>query len=85
MSKKASAIYLSVLSTLFFVFLVLLISGLILIDPDKGAPTPLALGLSITGGVGLILSVLGVAITTVASNYVRKNQNKDLKNKNKKH
>lgn len=85
MSKKASAIYLSVLSTLFFVFLVLLISGLILIDPDKGVPTPLALGLSITGGVGLILSVLGVAITTVASNYVRKNQNKDLKNKNKKH
>ena len=84
MSKKASAIYLSVLSALFFAFLILLIYGLILIDPGKGNPTPLALILTISGGVGLILSVLGVALTTIASNYVKKNQNRDSKNKNNK-
>lgn len=80
MSRKASAIYLSILSFLFVGFLSMFIAGLILIDPKTGVCQPHAIIMAVLGGLGLILTVSGVALTAIASNYVRKNPHKDPKN-----
>lgn len=81
MSKKASAIYLALLSFLFLLALGVLITGLILINPQDEAITTLSIVLTCIGGFGLILSVFGVALTAIASNYVRRSDEKDNRKK----
>jgi hypothetical protein len=84
MSKKVSAIYVSILSSIFLVSVGGLISGLILIVPNQESISPAAIPLIVVSGVCLVLSVVLVAMTTLASNYVRKNPHKDPKKVGKK-
>ena len=79
MSKKASLIYLILLSSLFLASLILLLAGLIQIDPVNNVYTESSIPLVVCCGISLFVSVFGVALTTIASNYVRKNAHKDPK------
>ncbi len=79
MSKKSSAIYLALLSLLFLLALGLLITGLILLNPKDEAITTLSIVLTSIGGFGLLVSVFGVALTAIASNYVRRSDEKSDK------
>lgn len=79
MSKKTSIVYLSILSFVFLVSVFLITTGLIFIVPGEDIPS-YAIPFLVCGCVCLFISVIGVAITTIASNYVRKNLDKDPKN-----
>lgn len=70
MSKKASAIYLGVLTFFFVSALSFLIFGLILIDQRNG--NPYGIPLAITGGVLMFLVISTIAVSSISSNYVRK-------------
>ncbi len=80
MSKKASLIYIIILSSVFIASTIVFIYSLILVDPDGVVPSH-AYGLLSTSIVMLFVSTAGVALTTIASNYVRKNPDKDPKAK----
>ena len=80
MSKKTSAVFISILSFVFFLSTCSFIIGLIMIDPVSGnVSSSFAIPLVVTGAVFLCLSVFLVFLTTLASNYVRKNPHKDPK------
>ncbi len=80
MSKKTSAIFISVLSVVFLFSTCSFIIGLIMIDPVSGNfSSPAAIPLLVCGITFLCLSVLLITMTTLASNYVRKNPHKDPK------
>ncbi|MBQ8142645.1 MAG: hypothetical protein IJ194_05765 [Bacilli bacterium] len=80
MSKKASAIYIILLSVVYAIALSLLLVGLIYIDPyHQGEIAPFALPLTIFGIVFLFIVTLGVALTAISSNYVKRNPHKDPK------
>ncbi len=87
MSKKTSAIFVSILSFVFCVAVFLLIDGLVFIDPIEGITSPIAIPFISIGGSLLFLSVFLVAMTTLASNYGRKypekNPKKDALSENK--
>ncbi len=72
MSKKTSAIFVSILSFVFCVAVFFLIDGLVFIDPIEGITSPIAIPFISVGGTLLFLSVFLVAMTTLASNYGRK-------------
>ena len=71
MSKKASKIYCITLTFFFIMAVCLLLSGLILINPDKEYPS-FAIGLTIAGAVFLFAVVFTIMLTTIASNYVKR-------------
>lgn len=78
MSKKASLIYIISLSVLFLLSTVVFIYALILVDPEGVVP-PYAGGMFAVSVLMLFVSVAGVALTTIASNYVHKYPHKDPK------
>jgi predicted tellurium resistance membrane protein TerC len=78
MSKRASLIYIIVLSTVFWVATGMFLHAMILVDPEGVIP-PYAYTLLTISIVMLFVSTAGVALTTIASNYVRKNPYKDPK------
>lgn len=79
MSKKASTVFISVVSFVFLVSLVLLMSGVIYMTNGVGYPQ-FAVNITIIGAILIFLSIAAVALTTLSSNYVRKNPHKDPKN-----
>lgn len=75
MSKKASAIYMSVLSVVFLGSVAMLLVGVLLLDnPD---PSAIALPLTLSGALIIALDIFLVCLTSISSNYVRKNPHKD--------
>ncbi len=77
MSKKASAIYLAILTVLFSGALISLLYGAIyLTNGNDGYPDRVVLIL-ILGFVFFFFVVAMIALTTIASNYVRKNPDKN--------
>lgn len=79
MSKKASAIYLTILTILFSGALGSLLYGAIYLTNGKdGYPDRVVLIL-ILGFVFFFIVVAMIALTTIASNYVRKNPDKNPK------
>ncbi len=79
MSKKASAIYLTILTILFGGALGSLLYGAIYLTNGKdGYPDRVVLIL-ILGFVFFFIVVAMIALTTIASNYVRKNPDKNPK------
>ena len=76
MSKRASLIYIIVVSLFFAVSTIGFIAGLIYIDPEGETPV-FGIPLLIISAVCLFLCVAAVALTAIASNYVRKNPHKD--------
>jgi FtsH-binding integral membrane protein len=81
MSKKASAIYLAILTFFFLAALGFLLFGIILVDQPNGPSY--GIPLTITGAILMFLVVATIAISTIASNYVRKNADKDPKKNTK--
>ncbi len=79
MSKKTSAIFVSILSFVFCLSVFFLIDGLVFIDPIEGITSPIAIPFISIGGSLLFLSVFLVAMTTLASNYGRKYPEKNPK------
>ena len=81
LSKKGSAIFISLLSLFFLISLGVLLSGVILLT----SPNPVSLaGILRTGigGIVVFLTLAAVAFTSISSNYVRKNPDKNPENEN---
>ena len=79
LSKKGSAIFISLLSLFFLISLGVLLSGVILLT----SPNPVSLaGILRTGigGIVVFLTLAAVALTSISSNYVRKNPDKNPEN-----
>ena len=76
MSKKACAIYVTVLSIFFLLGLsLILVSTLYLTNGSTDQPT-WVIDLAIVGAVLFFCVIFAVGCTTIASNYVRKNPDK---------
>ena len=78
MSKKASLIYIIIVSLIFVISTCGFIAGLIYIDPEGETPV-FGIPILISSAICLFLCVAAVALTAIASNYVRKNPHKDPK------
>ena len=77
MSKRASAIFVSVLTMFFLGALsMILVSTLYLTNGKTGNPS-YVIPLFITGLILFFLVIFSVGCTTIASNYVKKNPEKD--------
>lgn len=70
MSKKEAAIYLMCMTIFFLTSLCLLITGMIFFGakPKRDG----AISLLIIGGVLMFLTLFGIMLTTISSNYVEK-------------
>lgn len=70
MSKKEAAIYLLCITLFFLTSLCLLITGMIFFgaEPKRDG----AVNLLIIGGVLMFLTLFGIMLTTISSNYVEK-------------
>lgn len=82
LSKKGSAIFISLLSLFFLISLGILLSGVILLTSSN----PIRLtGIlrTVIGGIAVFMTLAAVALTTISSNYVRKNPEKNPKSENK--
>lgn len=77
MSKKASTIFISVLTFAFLSATALLTVGLIYYNPGGEGQREISLPLLIVGCVVLFLILLTIAITAISSNYVKRNPEKD--------
>lgn len=75
MSKKASAIFISVLTVLFLAGLVMLLTSVLYLT--NGDPQTWAIILAVVSSFLFLIVVLAIAITAISSNYVRKNPHKD--------
>ena len=79
MSKKASAIYLTILTVLFSGALGSLLYGAIYLTNGTGGYPDRVVLFLILGFVFFFIVVAMIAMTTIASNYVRKNPDKNPK------
>ncbi len=80
MSKRASTIFISVLTFAFLSATALLTVGLIYYNPGgEEEEREISLPLLIVGCVVLFLILLTIAITAISSNYVKRNPEKDPK------
>lgn len=79
MSKKASTIYISILSALFLFATGFITFGLIYWNPGAEGSKEISLPIFIVGCVFIFLILLAIAITTISSNYVKRNPDKDPK------
>lgn len=70
MSKKASIVFLSILTFCVVISLGLLISGLIMITSDVNPSYSLSLSLIISGGVCIFIELVIILITAISSNYM---------------
>lgn len=78
MSKKASIIYLSFLTVFFLVALGLIVYGSIFYLKD-GEIAQFPLMITVVGLILFFLVLVAIAVTTISSNYVKKNPHKDPK------
>ena len=74
MSKRASAIYLILLSTFFLAGLAILLVGAIYMPLDGSEVPAYAIILAIAGFVVMLVSCVAVTLTTLSSNYVKSRQ-----------
>ncbi len=79
MSKKASAIYLAVLTLLFCGAISFLLYGVIYLTNGNDVFPDRVVFILILGLVFFFFVVAMIALTTIASNYVRKNPDKNPK------
>ncbi len=76
MSRRASAIYLAILSLIFLVGLAMVLVGAIYIPLDESEAPDFAWPLAISGAVVMLVDCAAVAVTTLSSNYVKSRQQK---------
>ncbi len=76
MSRRASAIYLAILSLIFLVGLAMVLVGAIYIPLDESGTPDFAWPLAISGAIVMLVDCAVVAVTTLSSNYVKSRQQK---------
>lgn len=77
MSKKASLIYLIILVTCFLISLTFVTIPLIILTNGQSTYPPFTIPMLVVGSVMAVLIILSLAITSISSNYVKKQQNRD--------